>query len=260
MSFLNFLFKSSSQKEETTSLGPNGVPNHIAIIMDGNGRWAKARMLPRIEGHRQGAKTVRMVVENCRKFGVKYLTLYAFSSENWNRPQDEVSGLMKLFEYHLKSESEELLKNGVKLSMIGDKSKLPAHIVGAIDDIEIEWKDKVPELELFLAVSYGSRDEIVNAAKEIALKVKDGKLNSEEITHEVFRANMYAPLVPDPDLLIRTSGEFRISNYLLWQLAYSEIIVSQKMWPAFSKEDFAACIMEFSNRKRRFGLTAEQIV
>ena len=242
----------------TRQLNPENMPKHIAIIMDGNGRWAKSRFLPRVEGHRQGAKTVRMVAEECRKLGVRYLTLYAFSSENWNRPRDEVSSLMKLFKQYLDSELEVLTKNGVRLRSIGDRSRLPDFIQESLARAEDASRDK-DGMDLILAVSYGGRGEIVSAAQKVATAVKDGTLMPEQITEEIFARYLYAPDVPDPELLIRTSDENRISNFLLWQLAYSEIVLSPRFWPEFSREEFHRCIEEFSGRRRRFGLTDEQI-
>ena len=236
----------------------SAVPKHIAIIMDGNGRWAKGRGLPRIEGHRQGAKTVRMVVEECRKIGVQHLTLFAFSTENWNRPGAEVTGLMKLFEQYLESELEKLLKNDIRLRAMGDLSKLPKGVRGLLERNQERTKD-LTGMELILAVSYGGRDEITNAAKQIAEKIKSGELDPSQITEKVFAENLYLSDLPDPDLLIRTSDENRISNFLLWQLAYSEIVVTPVLWPDFSKEEFFKCLEIYSRRSRRFGLTEEQI-
>ena len=255
-------------KTETSEAGqPSGdlsaavvasLPKHIAIIMDGNGRWACARGMPRVEGHRAGAKTVRMVVEECRRLGVHYLTLYCFSSENWLRPEQEVSALMKLFQQYLESEVSLLTKNGVRLRVIGDMSRLPAAVKASLQ-VVIDKTKAQKDMDLILAISYGGRDEIVNAVKEIARKAKAGTVNPETICYDTIREHLYAPDVPDPELLIRTSGEFRISNFLLWQIAYSEVVVSNLFWPDFSKEGFACCLKEYAGRSRRFGMTAEQI-
>ena len=234
------------------------IPQHVAIIMDGNGRWAKARHLPRVEGHRQGAKTVQMVVEESRRLGIRYLTLYTFSSENWNRPADEVSTLMRLFRQYLEKEVEQLKKNGIRLRAIGDLSRLPEYVQQALE-AGIESTASNSDLDLILAVSYGGRDELLNAVQGIVKDVLADRLKVEDINSSCFQEHLYAPDLPDVDLLIRTSGENRISNFLLWQLAYAEIVVSPSLWPEFSKEDYLQCLTEFGRRNRRFGLTAEQV-
>lgn len=234
------------------------IPQHVAIIMDGNGRWAQSKRMPRVEGHRQGVKRVRDIVEESRKLGVRYLTLFCFSSENWNRPKEEVSALMKLFLKHLTSEIEDLLKNGVRLRVIGDKSKLPGFVQEAINSAESQTAEST-DLDLILAMSYGAREEIVHSCKELCQKVKLGELDPEDVNQESFANCLYAPDVPDPDLLIRTSGEMRISNFLLWQLAYSEIVHTEVFWPDFNRDQYNACIDEYRHRDRRFGLTGEQI-
>ncbi len=234
------------------------VPQHIAFIMDGNGRWARSRFLPRVEGHRAGAKTVRMVVEECRRLGVRYLTLFSFSTENWGRPEEEVGALMHLLRHHLMSELTQLSETGIRLRAIGDLSRLPAQVRDALDSCAEQTKDNTG-MDLMLALSYGGRDEIVNAARCVARQVADGSLSPEQIDEKVFSSFLYSPDVPDPDLLIRTGNEWRISNFLLWQLAYSEIVVSPLHWPAFSKDELYRCLSEFGARERRFGLTGEQI-
>jgi undecaprenyl diphosphate synthase len=234
------------------------VPRHVAIIMDGNGRWAKRRFLPRIEGHRNGAKSVRMLVEECRRLGIRYLTLFAFSTENWRRPQDEVGGLMSLFVQHLESELELLLKNGIRLRAMGDTSRLPAAVREMLRRNEERTKD-MTGMDLILAVSYGGRDELVQAARKMAVAAKAGQLDPASITEESFAQHLYLPDVPDPDLMIRTSDETRISNFLLWQLAYAEIVVSPVLWPDFSRDEFHRCLDVFAGRNRRFGLTQEQL-
>jgi undecaprenyl diphosphate synthase len=233
-------------------------PTHVAMIMDGNGRWAKSRFLPRVEGHRQGAKTVRMVVEQCRRLGIRYLTLFAFSTENWNRPKAEVGALMKLLQHHLTSELDELHSNGIRVRVIGEVERLPENIGRSIGQAQ-ELTANNDKMDLILAVSYGGRREIARAAQLLAIDVQRGVVDPESIGEDVFARYLYAPDVPDPDLLIRTSDELRISNFLLWQLAYTEIVVSDKCWPDFSKEEFARCLDEYSKRTRRYGLTSEQI-
>jgi undecaprenyl diphosphate synthase len=236
---------------------PSAIPRHVAIIMDGNGRWAKARHLPRIEGHRQGAKTVRLIVEESRRLGIRYLTLFAFSSENWGRPEAEVSALMGLFAQHLESEQDLLIRNDIRLRAIGDLGRLPAKVqdsLGRVMNKTLPCKG----MDLLIAVSYGARDEITSAVRTIASEVKAGTLQPDEITKSTISAHLYAPDVPDPDLLIRTSNELRISNFLLWQLAYAEIVVSSLFWPEFGKDEFYRCLEVFGSRSRRFGLTQEQ--
>lgn len=243
-----------TKKSDTSCL----CPRHVAIIMDGNGRWAQSRHMPRIEGHRKGAKTVRMVVEESRRMGIRYVTLFAFSSENWQRPQDEVWALMKLFERYLASELELMKKNHIRLRIIGDRSRLSDGLLQMVERVESETKE-FTGMDLILAVSYGGREEIVHAATSIAHRVADGSLLPEKINEQCFRESLYAPDVCDPDLLIRTSGECRISNFLLWQLAYSEIVISEAFWPEFSVDEYKRCIEEFQGRERRFGLTKSQL-
>lgn len=237
---------------------PLNIPRHVAVIMDGNGRWAVKRHLPRIEGHRAGAKTVHMVVEESRRLGIQYLSLFTFSTENWKRPADEVSALMRLLEGYLKSELKKLMDNGIRLRAIGDLKKLPPSVASILMEAE-EKTASLDGMQLVLALSYGGREEILHAVRQIALEIKNNMLRPEQITHERFITKLYAPDIPDPDLLIRTSGEMRISNFLLWELAYSEIVVSPMLWPEFSREEYYRCINEFSLRERRFGLTGEQL-
>jgi undecaprenyl diphosphate synthase len=235
------------------------IPVHVAVIMDGNGRWAKAQGKDRIEGHKSGAHTVRMIVEESRRLNVRFLTLFTFSSENWNRPPDEVDGLMQLLCEYLRSEIELLTKHAIRLRAIGDLSKLSPKVVNILQDVQ-EKTAHFKGMDLILALSYGGRAEIVYAVKNIVMKALEGDIVLSDIDEDLVNRYMYAPDIPAPDLLIRTSNEYRISNFLLWQLAYSEIVVSDKMWPEFSKEDFIGCLECFSNRKRRFGLTDEQII
>jgi undecaprenyl diphosphate synthase len=234
------------------------MPKHVAIIMDGNGRWAKARHFPRAEGHRAGAKAVRRIVEESRRSGIQYLTLFAFSTENWQRPEDEVGALMKLFLQYLESEVSLLLKNDIRLRSIGDPNRLPAAVRESLKRCE-DKTAACKSMQLVIAISYGARQEISNAAKAIAEDVLNNKLKVSDINEEKFESYLYTSDIPDPDLLIRTSDEFRISNFLLWQLAYSEIIVSPVLWPDFDEKHFQMCLEEFRQRKRRFGLTEEQI-
>jgi undecaprenyl diphosphate synthase len=226
--------------------------------MDGNGRWARKRFLPRVEGHRAGAKTVRMIVEESRRLGIRYLTLFAFSTENWQRPQDEVSALMKLFCQYLESELDLMCRNDIRLRAIGDLGRLPKEVRDSLQRNFEKTRDN-KSMDLILAVSYGGRDELVNAAKRIAEKVAHGELATNAISERTISENLYAPDVPDPDLLIRTSDENRISNFLLWQLAYSEIVVTPVLWPDFSKDEYSRCLKEYAGRTRRFGLTDEQL-
>ena len=220
--------------------------------MDGNGRWAKARGLPRNLGHRQGIDTVRDVVRACRNLHIEYLTLYAFSSENWKRPETEVAGLMDLLRLFIRRELDDLWRNGVCIRMIGDRSKLAPDIVQLISDSEAKTRDN-RTLTLTIALSYGGQDEIVTAARRIAEQVAAGKLQPSEINAQVLENNLETAGIPDPDLVIRTSGEQRLSNFLLWQTAYSELIFIDKLWPDFSAQDLAEAVSEFQRRERRYG-------
>jgi undecaprenyl diphosphate synthase len=250
--------ESKKGSRHTEAQVPSNLPRHVAIIMDGNGRWAKKRFMPRIEGHRNGARSVRMVVEECRRLGIRYLTLFAFSTENWRRPEAEVGGLMHLFVQYLESELKLLLDNDIRLRAMGDRTRLPASVRGLLERTEEKTKD-LKGMDLILAVSYGGRDEIIQAVRTIARKAEKGELSPDSISEDNFSQYLYLPDVPDPDLLIRTSEENRISNFLLWQLAYAEIIVSPVMWPDFSLDEFYRCLNVFAGRNRRFGLTQEQI-
>lgn len=234
------------------------MPKHVAIIMDGNGRWAKKRFLPRVEGHRAGAKTVRMVVEESRRLGIRYLTLFTFSSENWNRPKAEVAALMQLFKTYLEKELELLTKNNIRLRAIGNLERLPQDVRETLSSVS-KQTEKFDGMDLILAVSYGGREEIVYAARQLAQRAAAKQLDPEQIDENCFRQSLYAPDIPDPDVLIRSSDENRISNFLLWQLAYSEIIVTPVLWPDFDREEFLRCLQEYAGRNRRFGLTDEQL-
>jgi undecaprenyl diphosphate synthase len=234
------------------------IPNHVAIIMDGNGRWAQQRGMVRIKGHHEGAHSVRRIVEACRYLNVGVLTLYAFSTQNWGRPQSEVSGLMKLFGIYIKKERERLLRNGIRLRVIGDREALSKGLRKSIESLEEASKDNTGML-LQVAVSYGGREEILAATRQIARAVRAGELEPDEITEASFGRYLYTGAAPDPDLVIRTSGEFRISNFLLWQIAYSEIYVSDVLWPDFDEARLIEAFSSFASRERRFGMTGEQV-
>jgi len=229
------------------------VPTHVAIIMDGNGRWAKQRHLPRVEGHRNGVESVRAIVRAAGEVGVKYLTLYAFSVENWNRPKDEVDTLMRYLASFLKNEIGELNKNKVRLDAIGQIYRLPEFVQEQLKKSKAALA-KNNGLTLILALSYGGRTELVEATRSIAQKIKDGELEPAEINEQVITENLYTRHYPDPDLLIRTSGEMRISNFLLWQISYSELVVTPTLWPDFRKAQFFDALEEYTRRHRRFGL------
>ena len=239
-------------------IDPNNLPQHVAIIMDGNGRWAKARGLDRSQGHVEGVNTVRRITEIASEIGISYLTLYTFSTENWNRPQAEVDALMILVGVAIARETPDLIKNNVRLTMMGDFSRMPAETVECLRGCMADTAH-CTGLVLNLAISYSSRWEITEAARKIARQVADGTLSPDEITDQTLAQAMAAPEIPDPDLLIRTGGDFRISNYLLWQLAYSELIFSDIFWPDFSKADFVNAIATYQHRQRRFGLTGDQV-
>ena len=237
---------------------PDTLPRHVAVIMDGNGRWARRRLLPRVEGHRAGAKSVRMVVEECRRLGIRHLTLFAFSTENWQRPRDEVSSLMRLFIQYLESEIDLLLRHDVRLRAMGALDRLPGEVRELLERAEERTKH-LSGMDLILAVSYGGRDELVRAVRAIATEVQNGLLTPEAVSEASIAQHLYLPEIPEPDLLIRTSDEHRVSNFMLWQLAYTEIVVSPVLWPDFSREELRRCLDIFAARERRFGLTEEQL-
>ena len=251
--------QSNSDKLLQKDLKKSGeIPAHIAIIMDGNGRWAKQRGLPRASGHKRGVDTVRDIVEASAEIGVKYLTLYTFSTENWNRPKDEVSTLMRLLLSSLKARLSELDKNDIKLTSVGDLSSLPVEVQKQLrTDIEKTRNNK--RMTLNLALSYSGRWELIKAVKSISEQVAEGKLRSEDIDEKIISDNLTTRDLPDPDLLIRTSGEFRVSNFLLWQIAYSEFVILDVLWPEFKREHLYNSIKEFQKRERRFGKVSEQI-
>jgi undecaprenyl diphosphate synthase len=234
------------------------LPEHIAIIMDGNGRWAKERGKLRVFGHEKGAKAVKQVVEGCSELGVKNLTLYAFSTENWNRPKLEVQTLMKLLISSLKKEINTLQKNNIKLNAIGNLKALPSQVYKELTDV-IELTKNNKRLTLTLALSYGSRDELINTVKQISVKVKNNIISPELIDESVINEHLYTQNLPDVDLLIRTSGEQRISNFLLWQIAYAEFYFTKIFWPDFTKEYLYQAIVNYQKRERRFGKTSEQL-
>lgn len=234
------------------------IPRHIAIIMDGNGRWAKSHGLPRSQGHVEGVNTVRRITEAASEAGVDYLTLYTFSTENWNRPKDEVDALMHLIVIAIERETPDLIKNNVRLTMIGDVSRMPAEARQRLERC-IADTAACTGLTLVLALSYSSRWEIVEACRSIAADVAEGKILPEEISAEMFSDRLSTSGIPDPDLLIRTGGDMRVSNYLLWQIAYSELYITPVFWPDFSRDDFFKAIQAFGSRERRFGLTGDQI-
>ncbi|MDY4885386.1 MAG: isoprenyl transferase [Alphaproteobacteria bacterium] len=226
--------------------------NHIAVIMDGNGRWATKRGLPRTAGHKKGAEVVVQIAKAAKEFGVKYLTLYAFSTENWKRSPEEIGALMQLLRQYLDKNFKELEQNDVKIRFIGERYMLDADIVEKMERLEQKTAEN-KSLVLQIALSYGSRQEILNTAKEIAERVKNGDMQPQDIDEQTFSAMLYTGGVPDPDLLIRTSGEQRISNYLLWQIAYSELFFTKTLWPDFAKEEFKSIIENYQTRERRYG-------
>ena len=233
------------------------LPQHVAIIMDGNGRWAQQRGLPRTEGHKRAKETVRSIVEASRDIGLSYLTLYAFSSENWQRPTSEVGVLMGLFRRYLRNELDRLMDYNIRLRALGDMSRLPNAVRQAFDDAIFATRNN-SGLTVILAVSYGSREEIVAAVRSLATAVQEGQLQADDITEQHVTEQLWTAGIPDPDLLIRTGKEMRISNFLLWQLAYTELYVTDILWPDFDREKLLHALIEYQHRQRRFGLTAEQ--
>ena len=228
------------------------LPKHVAVIMDGNGRWAKQHGLPRVEGHRRGADSAREIIRTAGELGIKYLTLYAFSAENWNRPKDEVDALMKYLIHYLKTETPELNKNNVRLEVIGQIYRLPENVQEHLAK-SIATLSKNNGLTLVMALSYGSRIEIVDAVRRIGEEVKRGKLDPADINENVISDHLWTRNIPDPDLLIRTSGEMRVSNFLLWQISYAELVITPTLWPDFRKAQFFTALEEYARRHRRFG-------
>ncbi|MGG7143799.1 isoprenyl transferase [Clostridium nigeriense] len=248
------VFKTSKNKNEEKEivLDKDNIPKHIAIIMDGNGRWAKKRKLPRTVGHKAGVETIRRVIKEAHVLGVKFLTLYAFSTENWKRPDDEVSALMKLLVEYLRSELAELNRNGVVIKILGDITKLPIDAQKEVSNA-IEITKNNTGVVLNIAFNYGGRDEIIRAVKLVSKEVEDGNINISDINEGLFEKYLYTSNIPDPDLIIRPSGEQRISNFLLWQCAYSEFWYSNVCWPDFKEEHLRKAIYDYQHRDRRYG-------
>lgn len=241
-------------RQSLASTGP--IPRHVAVIMDGNGRWASQRGLPRVEGHRRGEQAVHEAVEACGELGIEHLTLYSFSSENWRRPEDEVQALMRLIEFVARRNIDALHENGVRLRVLGRTHELPASLQDELRrDVALTRANS--GLNLNLALNYGGRAEIVDAARRLAERVARGLLRPEEITEEALAAELYYPEMPDPDLLIRTGGDVRISNFLLWQCAYTELWVTPTLWPEFDRAELVRAIRDFQGRQRRFGAVPE---
>lgn len=234
------------------------LPRHLAIIMDGNGRWAKARLLPRIMGHRKGVQTVKLIVEECSKIGIGYLTLFAFSAENWSRPRSEVRSLMSLLKKYIKMEVPRMMRNNIRFNVIGNRADLPEDVAAGLDEA-MKATELNSGMTLTLALSYGSRQELLQAARGVADDIRNGTLSADELTEESFARYLYTATLPDPDLLVRTSGEMRISNFLLWQLAYTELYFTPINWPDFNKNELYKALADYQQRERRFGLTSDQL-
>ncbi len=247
--FKDFILPGSEEEKLLHQIDFSRLPVHIAIIMDGNGRWAEKRNLPRIEGHKAGSKAVREAVEACARLGIKYLTLYAFSKENWRRPASEVAMLWELLYDYLRKEDKELIKNKIRLKVIGDREGVPPKVRGELERVEELTRD-FDSMVVLLALNYGGRTEIVEAVKKI---IKESKLKPEEIDEAVFSRYLYTAGIPDPDLLIRTSGEMRVSNFLLWQIAYAEIWITPDFWPDFTRRHLLQALVDYQKRQRRFG-------
>jgi undecaprenyl diphosphate synthase len=243
---------SSSPTDALTDVPPSDRPAHVAIIMDGNGRWAQSRGLPRIEGHRRGVESVRMVSETCTQLGIQAVTLYCLSSENWKRPQAELDFLMQLLEQYLVEERKTILDQGLKLKVIGRRDRLPPGVIAEMDKTLELSKDNTGT-QLVLAIDYGGRDEITRAVRLISQEFADGTLTQSDITEDLVSSRLYTVGLPEIDLMIRTGGDLRVSNFLLWQLSYAELWMTEKCWPDFSRDEFLKAIREFANRQRRFG-------
>ena len=237
-------------------IDPQNLPKHVAIIMDGNGRWAKKKALNRIRGHEEGAESVRNIVTASREIGILWLTLYAFSEENWRRPKYEIEALMRLLRRFLKNELDEMLENGIRFQSIGRIDKLPKNIQKVLQE-SIEKTSKCQDMVLTLALSYGSRQEMSHAIQKIAKRIESGNLTPDKITEQTIADSLYTAGMPDPDLLIRTSAEYRLSNFLLWQMAYTEFYFTPTLWPDFRREEYLRAIEEYQKRERRFGATGE---
>jgi undecaprenyl diphosphate synthase len=246
---------SKPQRDIEINLDPQKIPTHVAIIMDGSGRWAKKRLLNRIRGHEQGAETVRTIVRTSRKLGIAHLTLYAFSTENWQRPKAEVGALMTLLRRFLQSEERELLENNIRLNAIGQIDRLPQEVGEELKRVMLATRANTA-MQLNLALSYGGRMELVEMVRQLAFKIKSGAIEPEEIDESMIGRHLYTAGIPDPDLMIRTSGEMRISNFLLWQIAYSEIYITETFWPDFGAEEYLEILKAYQKRERRFGKVA----
>ena len=240
-------------------INTGNLPSHIAVIMDGNGRWARQRGLDRVFGHQKGVDAVRNVIEASAELGIKYLTLYAFSTENWGRPDEEVSALMGIMIQSLNKETDTLIKNNIRMLTIGDVKRLSGDVKMRLDDT-LSLTSGCTGLSLIIALSYSSRWEIAEAARKLAADIKNGIVDIDSIDERKFESYLSTTGIPDPDLMIRTSGEMRISNFLLWQMAYTELYITEKLWPDFGKDDFFEAIIEYQRRERRFGKTSEQVV
>ncbi len=249
---LRNFFKTEPVTNVSKDVQPKQLPRHIAIIMDGNGRWAGKRHVPRIIGHREGSQTLKRIVLKCKEIGIKYLTVYAFSTENWKRPKPEVDALMELLREFLSQAKGELAENNIKIKVLGDINTLPKDIQNEIIKVE-KLTASNTGLWFNVALNYGSRNEIVNAVRAVCRDVETGRLNIDDITEKVFSRYMYTYEIPDPDLLIRTSGEYRLSNFLLWQLAYSELLFDKVNWPDFSEKHLLKAVEDYMSRERRFG-------
>jgi undecaprenyl diphosphate synthase len=240
------------------TLKPENLPEHLAVIMDGNGRWAEKRMLQRIVGHQKGVETVRVIVEECSRLGIRYLTLFAFSAENWLRPKTEVKALMALLKKYIRGEIARMMHNGIRFNVIGNRSDLPEDVNREIE-LAMERTAGNRGMLLTLALSYGGRQEMVSAARQLACEAAAGRLDPESIDENLFTGSLYTAGIPDPDLLIRTSGEMRISNFLLWQLAYAELYFTEVNWPDFDRNELARAFRDYQSRERRFGMTSNQL-
>ncbi len=239
-------------------LQPDAIPRHVAIIMDGNGRWAQDRGLSRIEGHRQGLEAVRAVIRAAHELGIEFVTLYAFSLENWNRPEDEVGELMRLLEHYMESELDEVMRNGIRVRSIGRRDRLPKSVLEKLENAEEKTREN-REMHLVFALSYGGRQEIVDAVRQLLRDAENGKIDPEALDEKTFAEYLYDPEIPDPDLLIRTGGESRVSNFLLWQIAYTEIFVTDVRWPDFRKNHLVEALRDYEGRERRYGRTSAQV-
>lgn len=243
---------SSEVTKQGVTLNRDKIPFHVAIIMDGSGRWAKKRLLNRVKGHEKGGDTVRSIVRTAREVGIGALTLYAFSTENWQRPQSEIAAIMSLFKKFLKSEEKDLLDNNIRLSSIGQIDRLPQDVRNSLKNLIAATRDN-DGMILNLALSYGGRSELLEMVRKIADKARNGEIDPAYISEDTISGHLYTAGLPDPDLMIRTSGEMRISNFLLWQIAYSEIFVTETLWPDFTAEEFLVILKQFQQRERRFG-------